>query len=280
MKIRCVSLAALLFWCNFTGLASAAELSSPTNHKQQETRHKLVFKGFTKEERLGIDVYIVEFSGYLEHSVLRDEPDVREIKFISQTGEDQLRDDLVRMLAYLNVGGTVRLEQDVFHIESPAARDLRSSDETELLGEVEPNRLQLSSARGSEPIYRIGETLKLLIELDRDAWVYCFSRQGDGGLVMLFPNLYHKLAWLDGGRKHEIAGVEYSFELKVIEPAGEETVFCLATDRNIDSELASEFQHLENASLPAGASRRMLDLIRDIPGTGLAEATLNITVIR
>ena len=41
-----------------------------------------------------------------------------------------------------------------------------------------PIGLSLASARGKNPVHRLGDKLNVLVQLDRDAWLYCFYQIG------------------------------------------------------------------------------------------------------
>ena len=53
-----------------------------------------------------------------------------------------------------------------------------------------PFAFSLTSDRGKNAAYRIGEKLALLIRVDREAWVYCFYRDAAGATIQIFPNPY------------------------------------------------------------------------------------------
>ena len=96
--------------------------------------------------------------------------------------------------------------------------------ETELLG---PFSFHLTTNRGDDPAYSIGEYLNLMIRLDRDAWVYCFYQQSDASLVQIFPNpeMISQEPRLAGDLLHTIPGeTSFPFKLRLTEPAGYEAL--------------------------------------------------------
>ena len=142
---------------------------------------------------------------------------------------------------------------------------------------IGPIGLSLSSLRGKDPVYRIGEKLNLLIGLDRDTWVYCFYRQVDGMTFKIFPNRLHANGRLAGGRVHTVPGETMPFDFHLTPPAGVELVKCFATSRDVTAELPRALQGLEHRALPLGMEWRLPTIFRRFR-TALSEASLVITL--
>ena len=160
--------------------------------------------------------------------------------------------------------------------------DLKALRETDGLG---PISFQLSTPRGPDPAYRIGEKLDLLIRLGRDAWVYCFYRQENGETTQIFPNPHFWLKFrepkLPGGKLHTIPGPDiFPFEFVLREPAGLELVKCFAVSRDVTRELPNEFRGTTLSSLPQGSDMRLSSVFRRLPDVTLSEASVAVTVAR
>lgn len=253
---------------------TANEVMSVSGLNGENKGYALVFSGFSSEEKHGIEEYLVEFPGYLAHRLVRDLPEKSEYHYETNANQARLNSALTKMLAYLDVNGEVSIAGDVIQVENLAARPAA------LLEQDDPIVLRLSSARGHQPTYQIGEKLDLLIELNRDAWLYCFYLQGDGRLIKFFPNVHHRVAWLAGGRKHRIPGEIYPFELNITEPPGKESLTCFAANRNITSELPKELQGTEMSPLPLGTAKQLAEIFRNIPDAAVTETSMIITVSR
>ncbi len=148
-----------------------------------------------------------------------------------------------------------------------------------------PVRLDLTSARGKDPVYRVGEKLDLLIRVSRDAWLYCFYLQSSGELLKIYPNGFATPAALAGGRLHTIPGSNfpsgiYPFELTLTEPAGVELIKCFASTRDVIKDLPEPLRRPEVAPLPAGMASRLRDAFARARGAEVSEASLVITVER
>jgi hypothetical protein len=142
-----------------------------------------------------------------------------------------------------------------------------------------PIAFQLRAVRGDDPSYAIGETLDLLLRIDRDAWVHCFYRQADRVVVPIFPNHHHRDSWLEGGVLHRIPGDLLPFALRFKAPAGVELLKCFAATRDIAAELPADLRGGGLEPLPPGADASIVSLFRGIPDAGLSEASLVITVV-
>jgi hypothetical protein len=143
-----------------------------------------------------------------------------------------------------------------------------------------PIGLRLSTDRGRQPTYQIGEKLNLLIELERDAWLYCFYRQVDGRLFKFFPNVHHRVAWLAGGRTHRVPGEIYPFELNITEPPGKESLTCFASDRNVTSDLPGELRDPDLSPVSSETAKRLGEIFKSLPDTAVTKADMTITVSR
>ncbi len=141
-----------------------------------------------------------------------------------------------------------------------------------------PIGFKLRSARGNDPSYAIGETLDLLLRIDRDGWVHCFYRQADRVVVPIFPNDHHREARLEGGVLHTIPGDLLPFALRFTAPAGVELVKCFAATRDISAELPAYLRGEGLEPLPPDSDATIASIFRAIPGAGLSEASLVITV--
>jgi len=173
--------------------------------------------------------------------------------------------------------GRIRME-DIQGFGVRPKNSMKSPLETELLG---PFAFHLTTNRGEDPAYSIGEYLNLLIRLDRDAWVYCFYQQSDASLIQIFPNpqMNSQEPRLVGDLLHTIPGeTTFPFKLKLTEPAGYEVLRCFATSRNVTAELPKDLQGKSLGALPPGTEHRLASVFSDLPNVKVSEKQLVITV--
>ncbi len=143
---------------------------------------------------------------------------------------------------------------------------------------IGPIKFTLSSNQGKDPAYHIGEKLNLLIETDRDAWLYCFYRQTDRRWVKLFPNTHHTNASVPGSRMLTIPGVLYPFDMTVMKPLGADLIKCFATTRDVTESLPEKLKPSDGSYVPAGWDAKLLRVFRSLENAGLTEASLVVTV--
>jgi hypothetical protein len=151
------------------------------------------------------------------------------------------------------------------------------------LGGLGPISLQLTSDRGKNPRYRIGEKMHLKIRLDRDAWLYCFYRQADGAMIQMLPNRFTRQKLITprfaAGILHTIPGDDiYPFNFDISAPAGFETVRCFATSRDVLRDLPVELRGRGFDPIASNTQARLSRIFRQIPGTAVSETSLSVTV--
>lgn len=157
--------------------------------------------------------------------------------------------------------------------------DLRENDG---LG---PFRFQLTSGRGKDPTYKIGDNLDLLMRLEEDSWAYCFYHQADGKVIQILPNppFWQMLAQplFAKHKAHVMPGkTTFPFDLTFVPPVGRELVKCFAVSRNVTKELPPALQGRSLEPLPKNMVKGLSRRFRQLPHAGVVEASLVITVTK
>jgi hypothetical protein len=178
-----------------------------------------------------------------------------------------------------SVPWSARIRRDV-GLELRPPRDVSGLRENDGLG---PTTFELSSDRGDDPAYEIGQKLNLVMKVDRDAWVYCFYSQADGKVVQIFPNPHFwkhfdspKLA---GDQVHTVPGDRtFPFDLKLTKPVGQELVKCFAAGRDVTAELPKSLQGRSLDPLVDDLVTDLSIIFRRLPDAKISEASIAITV--
>ena len=173
--------------------------------------------------------------------------------------------------------GQIRIE-DTHGSRLKPGGDLANLRDNNLIG---PFAFHLTTERGKDPAYKVGEKMNLMIRLDNDAWVYCFYRQSDGSMIQIFPNPHMGLAEprLEGGILHTLPGNNtFPFSLKLTEPLGFELLKCFATSRNVTNELPKFLRGQHLNPLPEGVAHRLYRIFKNIPDVVVSEQSLVVTV--
>ena len=97
------------------------------------------------------------------------------------------------------------------------------------------------SNQGSNPVYGIGERIKLSVNVNQDAYVYLFSVHSDGQVDLILPNrLSGGNEFLRAGETRSFPGSGAAYQLNVDGPVGQDKVLAVAAKRPLDlSEIAS-----------------------------------------
>ncbi len=157
------------------------------------------------------------------------------------------------------------------------SRDFADLRENDGLGPIE---FKLSSDRGGDPAYRIGDKLDLTMRTDRDAWIYCYYSQVDGKILPIFPNPKFSEPRLAGGVVHHVPGqTTYPFDLVLSEPTGIELIKCFAVSRDVTSELPEALRGRTWEPIAPDLAARIPRIFRDLPKAAISEASLVVTVM-
>jgi hypothetical protein len=152
-----------------------------------------------------------------------------------------------------------------------------------------PIDFQLSSDRGHDPVYHIGEKMNLIIRLGETAWIYCYHVNADRAVVQLIPNPYF---WDRNLNPHVADGPRFErgvrtvpgketflpFDLSVMPPVGSELTKCFATSRNVTEDLPEPMRGHSLEPLPERTARRMSGIFQGLSDVKVTEQSLVITV--
>ncbi len=142
-----------------------------------------------------------------------------------------------------------------------------------------PFNFHLTSDRGANPIYRVGDKLRVKISLKKDAWVYCFNLANDGRLYWLFPNSHHPKAHLKGGSSHGIPGDLFPYKIEVQGPPGHELIKCFAVSRDVATDLPKELRGFDPIyPLPKQMLRTLSPIFQQLPDASVSEASIAVTI--
>ena len=144
---------------------------------------------------------------------------------------------------------------------------------------IGPIKFTLTTDKGRDPVYRVGEKMNLLIQSDRDIWLHCYYLQRDGKVFQIFPNPFHRAATIAGRRLHTIPGQSLPFDFDILPPGGKELVKCFALGRDISSQLPPEFTQDEFMPLPAAMKHQLPALFRALKGVAMTEQSTVINVV-
>jgi len=150
-----------------------------------------------------------------------------------------------------------------------------------------PFGLVMTSNRGDDPAYRIGDYLQFGLRLDQAAHVYCFGADDTGGLIKLFPNAFHPDNRLRGGEflllPDDLTPVGVAEGSKIRwpaqPPAGANVIKCFAVSAETVDRLPQSIRENTNRPVSGVAIGNLLSLFRSISDGVISEASLAVTIV-
>jgi hypothetical protein len=139
--------------------------------------------------------------------------------------------------------------------------------------------LRLSSDRGSNPVYHLGENFNFVVELANDAWLYCFYFNANGELIKIFPNKLQTDTHLDGPKIYTVPGDKlFRFVLRVRKPLGMEALKCFAAGSDIADKLPTTIKGMDFTPLPEHMIYDLSASMRRYAKGDISEAAMVVTV--
>ncbi|MGE3481484.1 MAG: DUF4384 domain-containing protein [Gammaproteobacteria bacterium] len=144
-----------------------------------------------------------------------------------------------------------------------------------------PPRIALTTARGSNPTYRVGDTLVMRFQPTQDAYVYCYYRDAGGTVARIFPNRFQPDAFTPAGTRVEIPpGPQRAFDIRLDRAGGRESVLCLAADREVGLRLPDALKAEDLQPLPVRGLEDVAAQFNAVPGARVDSAVLAVEVAR
>ena len=147
-----------------------------------------------------------------------------------------------------------------------------------LRNETVPLDVFLSSDRGANPTYQLGESMRLRFQTSRDAYAICFYLDSQGNGIVLFPTRYSGGAMVSAQSGLSLPGPRLPIDLILSEPPGQERIACYASQRDFtpdlpESVLAGDLRTLDPSTVATARSR-----LGGLPAAETAAAVIDVTV--
>jgi hypothetical protein len=101
-----------------------------------------------------------------------------------------------------------------------------------------PLDLYLSSERGLYPTYHVGEPVRLVLQTNRDAHLFCYLRRRSD-LIPIFPSPESGGSLVRSHTPLTFPGDRMPLPLSASEPGGDSEVRCFAADRDLTADLSA-----------------------------------------
>ena len=149
---------------------------------------------------------------------------------------------------------------------------------------------QMTSQRGPNPTFRVGEKLEALFRTGRDSWLYCFYTDAYGNTVQLLPNVFQidqpQAHFYAGGHVHLFPDPERlpqpdPFDLIINDDTvGTEVLRCIATARNVIADLPAPLRGTSFKPISPRYATRLREIFEEIEGRTIASASITVTVLQ
>lgn len=100
-----------------------------------------------------------------------------------------------------------------------------------------------SSDASAIPEYQVGDTIHIYASVNRDAYVYLFNVDPDGGVDLILPNTFSDGAnYLRAGEVRAFPGAQDAFSFNITAPYGVNKVLALASEVPLNLDDMVDFQ--------------------------------------
>ena len=141
--------------------------------------------------------------------------------------------------------------------------------------------LTLTSLKGDNPIYKVGEQLFLKMSLDEAAFIHCYYVDSKGSVIKIFPNQRHPSAQFRSGDKliwptAENMGFRFTLNNNSL---GQEELRCFATNQDITQRLPRPLQQLSFDPLPPRLAKKLPSFYNGQKDVKIDESNIVISVV-
>lgn len=137
--------------------------------------------------------------------------------------------------------------------------------------------LTVVTDRGTAPRYKVGETMQVTVNSDRQTELYCFYKGSSGGIVRVFPTRFAPDATIKPRQPVKLPGKQ-PFSFQFDKPRINEEVRCLGIDSATAAKLPKVFGGAGFEPVPAASFTALIDLVRQTAGEDVAMGGVVVTV--
>jgi len=141
-------------------------------------------------------------------------------------------------------------------------------------------RLSLTTDKGRQPTYSMGETLSITLQSSADAFAYCYYKDSASSVVRIFPNRFQPNALLSGGSSVRVPGETAQFEMVMEGPTDREEVLCVASELELGLKLPDHLKAEDLTPLRVTSLDEIAQIFRRVGRGQVVEARLPIRVVR
>ena len=140
--------------------------------------------------------------------------------------------------------------------------------------------LTLTTEKGRQPTYQVGDKLSFTLQTSGDAFAYCYYQDSASKVARVFPNRFQPNALVAGGAPIKVPGPGAQFEILLEQPAAHEDVLCVASDVELGMELPESLKAQDLTPLEVRSLNDVVRAFRDLGKGQVVEARLPVRVTR
>ena len=138
----------------------------------------------------------------------------------------------------------------------------------------------LTSERGPQPRYRVGEALVVRVQPTADGFVYCYYQDAGGSVARIFPNRFQPDAFLQANQQAEVPpGAQKPFNLRMDRPGAAETIACVVSRDEIGTRIPGRYKTEDLQPIPGASLADVLGAYGSIQGTSVKSKQMSVQVM-
>ena len=138
-----------------------------------------------------------------------------------------------------------------------------------------PLSAKITTDRGDSPSYNAGEILNASVDINRDAFLYCFYQDADGVIARLFPNRYQGADPFVRSRRIVLSADKQSVKIRFDRGGAKERMACYASESDLI--LSPELKEKELVPLSVKSMSELAGKLRQ-SNPALVESVVEVTV--
>ena len=138
-----------------------------------------------------------------------------------------------------------------------------------------PLTAKVITDRGETPSYSAGDILQASVDINRDAFLYCFYQDADGVIARLFPNRYQSPDPYVRSRRIVLSSDKQTVKVRFDRSGSKERVACYASESDLI--LPPELKEKELVALPIKSLSELAGKLRK-SNSALVESAVEISV--
>ncbi len=149
------------------------------------------------------------------------------------------------------------------------------------VGTVPPApELTLSSSRGPQPSYRVGEALVVNATTNAEGFLYCYYADAKGAVSRIFPNRFQPDAFVEARRQVEIPpGPQPPFNIRLEQPNANEQIACVSSPQEVGLALPDSYKAADLAVIPGATLDDVLGAYARLPKTTVKTGRMTVKVL-